>query len=178
MDNKEILDSDVSRAGNKETVISEGKFVFLCFITFGLYEVWWAYKSWRYFKQRERSDINPVARTILGIFFLHSLFERIKKLANSKGYKADYNSAALFIAFFILNVLGRLPPPFWLIAIFSFVPLVPPFRALRFAQMNEEVPYPEQENFNSRQIVLIVLGLIFWLLVVVGLFSVDPSTYQ
>jgi len=36
-------------------------FIFLSIITLGLYSVWWIYKAWRFFQQKEMIDIMPAA---------------------------------------------------------------------------------------------------------------------
>jgi hypothetical protein len=150
--------------------ISVNKFIVLSIITFGLYEVWWVYKAWRFFQDKEKSDTWPAMRTILSIFFLVPLFMKIIKLSKNNGYEQDYMSGLLFIGYFITCLLAYLPEPFFLIAIFSFVFLIPPFKALNFAiDYCEEFKVNEQQLFNGRQIFLLIVGGIFWALVLIGL---------
>ena len=107
-------------------IISLNKFIILSIISFGLYELWWIYKSWRFFQQKEKSDIMPALRTIFSIFFLIPLFNRIYDFAKEKGYNVNYSSVLLFICFFVGNWMSYLPTPFWIIAVFSFAFLIPP----------------------------------------------------
>jgi hypothetical protein len=113
----------------------------------------------------------PVPRTIFSIFFLNSLFKRILEHAKEKGYDQSYSSISLFIGFiFIGNVLSRLPDPFWLISIFSFIFIIPPFKALNFAKQNStDFIVVEQTSFSGRQVVLMIFGLMFWALVLWGI---------
>lgn len=153
-----------------QSIISLNKFIFLSFISFGTYEIWWIYKSWKFFKQKDELDINPIARALFSIFFLHSLFNEILDFAQEKNYDKSYSSNFLFFGFIILNFLSKLPEPFWLISILSFLFLIPPFKALNFAKMNStEFKVIEQNKFSTRQIILIVIGIIFWSLVILGL---------
>ncbi len=151
-------------------IISLNKFIILSIVSFGLYELWWIYKSWRFFQQKDELDIMPALRTILSIFFLIPLFIRIFDFANKKGNNLYY-SVLLFICYLSVNLLSYLPPPFWLISIFSFVFLIPPFKALNVAKQNStDFTVSEQTSFNGRQITLIIIGILFWGLLLLGLF--------
>ena len=156
----------------EQQLISLSKFIFLSIITFGLYEVWWIYKAWRFFQQKEKLDINPAARALFSILFLNVLFNKILDFAKTKGYGGSYSPTLLFIGFIITNLLSRLPDPFWLITVLSFVFLIPPFEALNFAkQSSTDFIVTEQSSFSVRQIALIVVGAIFWGLILLGLSS-------
>lgn len=112
----------------------------------------------------------PAARAIFSIFFLNSLFNRILDFAKQKGYDGSYSSTTLFIGFLIGNLLAKLPDPFWLVSLLSFVFLIRPFNALNYAKQNSnEIIVKEQNSFSGRQIGLIVIGVIFWGLVILGL---------
>jgi hypothetical protein len=112
----------------------------------------------------------PAARAIFSIFFLIPLFNKILEFALEKNYKSRYSSVMLFAGFIIVNIMARLPDPFWLISILSFVFFIQPFNALKFAKLNStDMNVYEQVSFNGRQIALIIIGLIFWALVLLGL---------
>lgn len=161
----------ISSAVEEQKIISLHKFVILSIASFGLYEIWWIYKSWRYYQQKEDLDILPAARAIFCVFFLNSLFKKILNSAKDKGYQDDYSSVALFIGFFIMNIFTKLPDPYWLITTFSFVFFIPPFRALNYEKLNSGgFTATHQTYFNGRQIALIGFGSLFWCLVILGLF--------
>jgi hypothetical protein len=68
-----------------------------------------------------------------------------------------------------------LPTPFFLAAIISFVFLIPPFKALNFAvNYCEGFKVIEQSAFSKRQIFLLIIGVILWILVIVGIIPIDP----
>lgn len=160
---------DAYKVDNQE-IISLNKFILLSIISFGGYPIWWMYKTWNFFKQKEKSDIMPVARTIFCIFFLNTLFNKILEFAKENGYSYSYSSSTLFACFFIGKYLSLLPDPMWLLSIFSFIFIIPPFNALNFAKKNStNIIVIEQSGFNIKQIVLIVLGTIFWGLVLLGM---------
>src|SRR5438067_149581 len=99
MENQDqILDSDIlNKEADLETeyIISVNKFILLSLSTFGLYEIWWFYKAWRFFRQKDELDIMPAARALFAIFFINSLFNRILIYANEKSYYADFSPVAL-----------------------------------------------------------------------------------
>jgi hypothetical protein len=112
----------------------------------------------------------PAARALFSIFFLNSLFVKILEFAKEKGYRDNYSSTSLFIGFIIGNGLAKLPDPFWLISILSFIFFVPPFKALNFAKQNStDFMVSEQSSFSGKQIALLVIGLIFWAFVLMGM---------
>jgi len=175
---EEFLDSEnIERIYDieKQKIISLKKFIFLYIISCGLYGMWWVYKSWRFFQQKEKSNIMPAVRTFFSIFFLYSFFKKILYLAKEKGYTYGYSAILLFVGFIfthlLVTVISYMSEPLGLISIFNFVFLIPSFKALNFAkQKSTDFIKIEQESFNGRQIVLIVLGAMFWILILIGLF--------
>ena len=169
----EILDNEIIETNNgveDQYIISAYKFIFLSIISFGLYQLWWTYKAWRFYKQKEKTDIQPALRTIFGIFYLTSLFNKILYSAREKNYTESYSSGTLFVGYFILNVLARLPDPFWMISLLSFAFFIPPFKALNFVKLNSpDLTVIEQDSFSGKQIALIVFGSLFWALVIYGI---------
>ena len=154
----------------EQQIISVNKFIFLSVLTFGVYELWWMYKAWRFFQQKEGSDIRPALRVVFGVIFLTSLFYKIHDFAGERGYSKSYYSWLLFVGFFITNLLSRLPEPFWLLSLLSFIFLIPPFQALNYAMKNStDFVVREQTSFSNRQIGLIFVGLTMWVLVLMGM---------
>lgn len=173
MESHEILDYNVeNRNTPKEEIVSLTQFCVLTIFSFGFYELWWVYKAWRFFKEKDKLDIMPAARAVFSIIFLISLFNKILKYARDKGYKKSYSSVGLFLAILCFNITSRLPDPFWLISMFSLLFFIPPFKALNYARLNsEEFRASYQQSFNGRQIGLLVVGILLWLLVLVGMIS-------
>ena len=154
----------------EQKIISLNKFILLSIISFGLYEIWWIYKAWGFFDKKENLNINSAVRTIFSIIFLVPLFNKILRFAKEKGYNGSYPSILLFMGLFVVNFMAYLPDPFWLIGILGFVFFVLPFKALNFAKRNStDFIVTEQTSYNGRQITLIVIGGIFWILVLLGL---------
>lgn len=156
----------------QQEIISVQKFVLLIILTLGLYEVWWIYKTWRFFKRKDGLDVTPVLRAIFSIFFVSGLFERILNYAKWKGYSGDYSSAAFAAGFIILQLLSWLPDPYGYVSFFAFVFLITPFKVLNYAKQHDPaLTVVELESFNRRQMVLLAIGGLFWLLIIVALIS-------
>ncbi|MDI9862642.1 hypothetical protein [Flectobacillus roseus] len=77
---------------DEQKIISLNKFIFLSIISFGAYEIWWIYKAWKFYQQKENLDIMPAARALFSIFFLNRLFNKILDFAKERGYKENYSS--------------------------------------------------------------------------------------
>jgi hypothetical protein len=153
-------------------VISPTRFVVLCLATIGLYNMWWQYKTWRFFKQRQQSDIWPVARALFSIFTVHELMTTIGKFARSNGIEPTYNPRELTGGYVILSLLSRLPSGFGLISLASFAFLMAPFKAFRSALLaSPEYAATEQTGISTGQLVAFILGPILWSVVLIGILA-------
>lgn len=172
MNNDDILDSDEIfelDEGFRVDLISSQKFILLSILSFSLYPLWWSYKIWKFFKEQENLDIVPAARAIFAVFFTWQLFDKILGKAKGEGYTENYSPGLLFGVFFLLNLLSRLPDPFWMISVVTFVAFLPPVKAFNF-WIDHSTMYNGKyaDKFSGRQIVLMIGGILFWLLVILG----------
>lgn len=181
MESDQILDLNVTDESNSKVeieIVDGTKVLILSLVSFGLYGIWWIYKSWRFFKEKDGLDIMPAARAIFSIFFLYSLFENIQHYAKSNGYQKSYSSGGLFAGQIIFSLASRLPEPYWLISIVSSFFLLAPANALNFAIANsEQYKATIVSGFNGRQIAVLVIGGILWMLVLAGLFLAPETQY-
>ena len=79
-------------------------------------------------------------------------------------------SAAPGGLYFVLLLLWRLPDPWWLISIFSFLPIIPVIQTV--VALHDAVAGSRDRNtrFSGLNIVGLVFGAIWVLLVLIGLF--------
>lgn len=67
-------------------VVSRRKLIILFIVTMSLYGVYWFYKNWNQYRNHgsasedARDAIWPVPRAIFSVFFVHSLFRKVKAL--------------------------------------------------------------------------------------------------
>ena len=163
---------EIDRLELKEfELLSSQKFILLSVFSLGLYNVWWIYKSWKFFRDKDNLDIMPAARAIFAIFFLNSLFEKIQNFSKSKGYTKTFSSVGYFIGFIGLNFASKLPDPYWLVSFLSMFFLIPALESLNYGIKNSgDYKVIENGKYNNRQIGLILVGAIFWVLVLIGMF--------
>lgn len=181
MDNKNILDVDVDYSGSEKPpiyVVSENKFAILSFVSFGIYTIWWMYKTWKYFKEKDNLDIHPALRAIFSVFFFHSLLEKIKTFALSHDIKDSYQSVLLFIVYLVLSFAGNLPDPYWLLSVLSFLPLMPAYSLFNKTILSSnEYNAIKQSGFNKRQWVILIVGLLWTVLIIVGMLTPETEYY-
>jgi len=152
-------------------LLSAQKFILLSVLSLGLYELWWIYKSWSFFRSKDNLDIMPAARTIFAIFFLNSLFDRIQDFSRTKGYTKTFSSIDYFIGFIGLNFAGNLPDPYWIVSFLSMFFLIPALESLNYGIKNSgDYTVIENGKYNNRQIGLIIVGSLLWILILIGMF--------
>ena len=182
-------DEDVVFIAPTFYVVSRKKLAILYLATLGLYGIYWFYKNWSNYKNCSSDKFNvdrsiwPVARGIFSIFFTHALFREIKAYGRDKEALAEWNNEMLatqVVLFMIAaNVLDRLSArsigsPYTDIG--SVLIVVPLLGLLLSAQhmINIACGDPDGKS-NSRltnaNYVWIALGLIFWVLVILGFIS-------
>ncbi|MFC6997699.1 DUF4234 domain-containing protein [Rufibacter roseus] len=152
------------------------QFALLCFFTFGIYEVYWFYKNFYFFKEMEEDeDTKPFWRAIFIIFFGNTLFKKILHKAQEHGYSGYYPAGWLLFAFFIISFMHRLPDPLWLVSLFSFLPLLPIVKARNYFFSQFEPEEKRTSAFTGGEIATLVFGVVFFLLVVLGLVLPESS---
>ena len=153
-----------------QKIISLNKFLILSFITFGIYQVWWMFKTWRFFIQKDKVNVMPAVRAVFSIFFGYTLFERIKNYAKSEGYTQNYSSAWMFAGYVIFSLLSLFPDPYKVLSIFYILFTIPAFKALNFAKrQSKQFVVIEQKKFSTAQMIVIVIFSIFWILILLAL---------
>ncbi len=178
MEINEILDDQLAQDDHiaiQSVTPSQFTILFLC--SFGLYAPWWMYKVWKFFKEKDNLDIMPAGRAIFAIFFMYDLLDRIKLYAQGETKSnISYSSGGLFGWFILSNLLSRLPDPMWIASFLGVFSFYPPLKAFNSALESSNVYKLENKSgFNTRQIVLIVIGILFWALVAIGLMLPEES---
>lgn len=168
-------------------VVSHKKFVVLMTVTLGLYSIYWFWKHWHTWKNTAdpnlSTDVNiwPIPRAIFNIFFIHSLFKKFHQKAELKAGKGlpDINNAAtVYVAAAILsNVSSRLLSdlPIFLDFLSVIIFLVLFYWSLWQGQQQANIACGDEQGsgnaaFTGVNYVFIVLGVIIWLLMLIGLF--------
>lgn len=145
-------------------LLSRNQFVLLCIATFGLYQIWWIFKSWRFFRDHGSPSIHSAIRTQLSIFYLIPLLKRIRSQASGLGDTALFSPVQAYFLFGLLSLSSILPEPFSVLSVFSFYPLLRPFDALNSVIRKTEGDQAAfQLSFNRRQSMLLIVGCFVWM---------------
>jgi hypothetical protein len=155
-------------------VISPFYFVLLSVATFGLYLVWWQYKCWQYFKEKENSNSVPVLWTLLYFIWgvsLIPLLYKIRLYCKYNGQRVRFDPIGNWLAVLAINVASyffysKAP----LLSVFTFLPFLLPVMDLNYYFTGNYKGYVG-DKLNSRQIILLVLGAFGWATIIQAMLS-------
>lgn len=151
-------------------------FVFLSIVTFGIYDIYWFYRNWKYLKVHKSLDISPGWRTaglfvpIYGIVLAYRQLRDIRDFSKEAGIDKTYSPGWILFGWLILSALGRLPDPFWLLSFLSVWPLAVVQGVLNSYWEKEQSELPARTKFSGGQIALLVIGGIMLILALIGTF--------
>ena len=164
-------------------VVSKRKFFTLFFATFSLYAFYWFYQQWSNWKIRTQDKIWPVPRALFNIFFTHSLFKKIhadaELVSNSPLPNLQLPATAFVVAQVTTNLLDKflgddkLPLSIGiLVMMFGLISW-----CLWQAQKQANIACGDNEGsqnntFTAVNYVWLVLGVIWWLLILMGIFAI------
>jgi hypothetical protein len=122
------------------------KFVVLTICTFTLYELYWAYKNWQRVRERTGENIWPFWRAFFAPLWSFSLFRRIKEDAAGAGISAAWNPTLLAVTYLLWTAVWRLPDPWWLLCLLTFVPMIPVVDTV--GELTAKSPAEERSTFG------------------------------
>ena len=159
--------------------VSTGKFIILGAATLGLYVYIWMYRCWRQAKRSEERAISPAFRAIFGAFFYFPLFDEIRRKMPPGTGPSVAIGAALAGAYLILSVAANaaargMKEMGWeaiavslsdAVIFLLVVPLV-----IWTNRLNSDRPdvIAANSRWKVRSYALLVFGLSFWPLIVLG----------
>jgi hypothetical protein len=153
--------------------VSKFKFILYSIVSFGLYEIYWFYKNWKYVKQRDGVDIRPFWRGLFSPIWCYSL---CKDISENGGVLAPLALVLVPVFYLALVVASRLPDPYWLISLASFAPLLVLVGQINRINRDRGVVGPYYSRFGVGPILLSLLGAGLLALIFVDLFRLVPST--
>ncbi len=150
------------------------KLALMCLATFGLYEIYWFYRNWKAVERTHNVRLIAPLRALFYPVTAYFLFQRIAAESQRLGIGSSLQIGALAIGVFVIASLARLPDPWWLLALLSFLPLIP--IQLVVNEINQRVApaAPENSSFGAANIIALVLGGLLMVLVIIGT-VVDPT---
>lgn len=166
----ELRAASLSDPDTRYYTVGTLKLVVMSLVTFSLYQIYWLYKNWVLVKQRLGLDVMPFWRAFFGPLWLYSLAGHIKADAESAGVPAGVAPGPLAVAYFLIGALAYLPSAIWLLSLLAFIPLVwLQTTADRVAQATGGSD-PALQRFTAVNWALIVLGVVFMGLAILGTF--------
>jgi transglutaminase-like putative cysteine protease len=145
--------------------ISPAKFLILSLFTMGFYSTYWMYRNWKAIKQKQQSDIMPIARGIFSIFWFYPLFLALK---NDSVERFDKNKVMFpFVAivfalvYFVFSVAGR----FIEYSALSLLTLLLPLLFIPFVRYvnNVNCHNTEADRYNSQGNIQSIVAIILYL---------------
>ena len=152
------------------------KVILYSFASFGLYAIYWFQQQWDR-RKSHGEDVAPLARGIFSIFFAYSLFKSINQeieVDQEIGRLAEpvkpLPAGALALLFIVPNLLWRLPDALGFIGILSFLSMM--VAQQKINELHAALGYDTQEGMKHSVggLVLLVVGALWWGLVLIGLF--------
>jgi len=168
--------------------VSEGKFLTLYILSFGLYGVFWFYKNWKLQEPLMDKKIYPVWRAIFSIFFTHALFRRIDQSAAhlDKQHRFNANALATFFvaAIVISNILENLSSnsgvllnmssnSIIIVSLSLFLASAYPMVKVQATvnRINNDMLGYLNHKYSLWNYVLITLGTLIWIMIALGLLA-------
>lgn len=156
--------------GGKDSLflhISVTRLVVLSILTLHLYEAYWVYKNWQFVKKRDGMNIWPFWRGVFGIFFCHSLLNRISTDEDARSFeKPTFSPGALATGWVVLLIIGNIAsrtPGVIASLVSAFMPsflcLIPVQKYVNSVSDRRGDPY---QRWSVGHIVCIVIGLVGW----------------
>ena len=153
-------------------------FVLLSIVTSSAYQLYWFYRNWKQLKLHKDLKISPFWRAagifvpVLGLVLIHRQLRDIRNFSKQVGIDKLYSPGLIFSGWCVFCALFyNLPDPFWLLlGGFSVLPLVTVQRVLNSYWKKEQPGLPEKTKFSGREIVLLTICGIIWILILTGTF--------
>ena len=151
------------------------KLALMSLTTFGLYELYWFYRNWRFIRWREKSHISPFWRAFFGVLWTFSLGNRFRDDAKAQNISVTLPVVALGILYLILSLTSSLPDPYWLLSLLSFLPLLPFDYAARRLTGNGQLVEPTAGRYSGWNIAWLAIGSLFLVLIFAGTFLAEGA---
>lgn len=157
------------------------QFVLLTLFTFGLYEIRWYYRNWKYLKVHHSLDISPGWRTvglfipILNFVLIIRQFRDIRDYARTAGCQKTFSVTGVFIAYLLMTCLWFLPRPYFLFCLSRVWPLAIVQDVLNEYWRKEQPQLMERRRFSGGQVALLILGGFVWLIALLAILLPNPE---
>lgn len=151
-------------------------FIIYTIITFGIYELVWIYRVWKYIKIKENSNISPFFRTLFTIFYIFSLYKKIKIYSKEQGYVDDFSPGFRAFGWIVTSLIVSSEEVTGVLPIYvSFIFSLKPLDALNYYFSKTEVNSKERST-EWWHLVLLGICLLLWISIISTL--VNPAIFN
>ena len=155
--------------------VSLGKLIVMSLCTFGLYDLYWAYKQWDAQRKREPENLSPFWRAFFAPLWGFSLFPRLQRITATYGVPATWSGTGLAVVYLLLGMMWRLPDPYWLLSMLDVIPILIAQRSINELNAAAAPDAPRNDSYSGLNVVMIVVGGALFLLALLGAFLVPPD---
>ncbi len=145
------------------------KLIVMSVVTFGLYQIYWFYKQWKFMEASGEPGVRPLLRAIFSPLTCYGLFRRIREDATSAGIPLVWSATALAVLYILLNVSFRLPSPYFLICYTQALALVPVQRTVHELNAAADPSVGIDGGYSDANILGIIIGGGIMALIIFGL---------
>jgi hypothetical protein len=146
------------------------KLILMAVTTFGIYELYWFYRNWRVLQERQGLQISPFWRAFFAPLWAVSFGRHLANVAKENGVSVALPAVMLGLLYFLLSALWKLPDPYWLLSMLTFLPVLAFEFAARRVNGRGELATPTFGRYSTVNIAWLVVGSVLLLLAVIGTF--------
>ncbi|MGH1374134.1 MAG: hypothetical protein ACRBBW_18985 [Cellvibrionaceae bacterium] len=168
-------DGESSEEASTYFSVSPLKLVIMSIGTFGIYDLYWFYKNFCHIKQKNNLDIMPFWRAFFAPLWSYSAFDHIQNEMNEQEIPLNIYAALFAVLYFLVQACWRLPDPYWLISIFSFLLIIPANNATTRINQKTKPEFVQNSKLKGWNWVAVLLGVPFMALAIIGTFLSAPA---
>jgi len=142
------------------------KFIAMSLCTFGIYELYWSYKNWRFIKDRDGLEIMPFWRAFFYPLWHYSLLTELNKTLKSEVLSIGFVRGSLAACVLVLNFSIDLPDPYWLLSTLTVLGFIPALFAMQ----------DKSKSFHPSNLIAYLLGGPAFAIVALSAIGFLPST--
>jgi hypothetical protein len=150
------------------------KYFLFTILTLGFYQIYWMYRSWKVINlfnvRKTHAFLNTIVLFIplVNIYFHYKFFRETKNILDEHKIKHDISPGFTTLAYFGLGLFGL-----------GFITLYFVQKHLNTLLLQEQPGTFTSKSLEIREIVLIVISLLFWFLIISSANSSDSTeTYE
>lgn len=148
--------------------VSRRKLWVLSIASLGIYELYWFYKNWQWVRTYQSPEILIVWRTLFSFILAYDLFKRVKYVAEENGIAVSFNPVRSAVIYLVLSIAGSLPEPYFLVGLFTFVPLMAVQDAVNALNAKLHPFADKNERFGRLNELTVIIAVVLAVLLVLS----------